>query len=141
MIRRPPRSTHCISSAASDVYKRQPGNPVIRSHILHAISIGVNVGRRFRNNNVLNWLAHKKLVESGQKARGDDGSFASLMRRAARSGVCPDPGLVLIICILRGAWRFDRVAPSKSGAAIHAWKCRASEHIHPSLKPRPPFGW
>ena len=27
MIRRPPRSTHCISSAASDVYKRQPVNP------------------------------------------------------------------------------------------------------------------
>eukprot|EP00826_Nyctotherus_ovalis_P061171 TRINITY_DN8675_c0_g2_i1.p1 TRINITY_DN8675_c0_g2~~TRINITY_DN8675_c0_g2_i1.p1 ORF type:complete len:180 (-),score=67.34 TRINITY_DN8675_c0_g2_i1:925-1443(-) len=25
MIRRPPRSTHCISSAASDVYKRQDG--------------------------------------------------------------------------------------------------------------------
>ena len=25
MIRRPPRSTHCISSAASDVYKRQIG--------------------------------------------------------------------------------------------------------------------
>ena len=25
MIRRPPRSTHCISSAASDVYKRQGG--------------------------------------------------------------------------------------------------------------------
>ena len=27
MIRRPPRSTHCISSAASDVYKRQSWNP------------------------------------------------------------------------------------------------------------------
>eukprot|EP00826_Nyctotherus_ovalis_P037444 TRINITY_DN3411_c0_g2_i2.p1 TRINITY_DN3411_c0_g2~~TRINITY_DN3411_c0_g2_i2.p1 ORF type:complete len:219 (+),score=44.36 TRINITY_DN3411_c0_g2_i2:24-659(+) len=26
MIRRPPRSTHCISSAASDVYKRQVSN-------------------------------------------------------------------------------------------------------------------
>eukprot|EP00825_Cyclidium_porcatum_P007225 TRINITY_DN13619_c0_g1_i1.p3 TRINITY_DN13619_c0_g1~~TRINITY_DN13619_c0_g1_i1.p3 ORF type:complete len:113 (-),score=14.04 TRINITY_DN13619_c0_g1_i1:300-638(-) len=26
MIRRPPRSTHCISSAASDVYKRQHNN-------------------------------------------------------------------------------------------------------------------
>ena len=26
MIRRPPRSTHCISSAASDVYKRQDEN-------------------------------------------------------------------------------------------------------------------
>eukprot|EP00825_Cyclidium_porcatum_P050050 TRINITY_DN8812_c0_g1_i4.p1 TRINITY_DN8812_c0_g1~~TRINITY_DN8812_c0_g1_i4.p1 ORF type:complete len:276 (+),score=71.16 TRINITY_DN8812_c0_g1_i4:131-958(+) len=28
MIRRPPRSTHCISSAASDVYKRQQQNQV-----------------------------------------------------------------------------------------------------------------
>ena len=27
MIRRPPRSTHCISSAASDVYKRQVNIP------------------------------------------------------------------------------------------------------------------
>ena len=27
MIRRPPRSTHCISSAASDVYKRQDNGP------------------------------------------------------------------------------------------------------------------
>ena len=27
MIRRPPRSTHCISSAASDVYKRQGKKP------------------------------------------------------------------------------------------------------------------
>ena len=27
MIRRPPRSTHCISSAASDVYKRQGYDP------------------------------------------------------------------------------------------------------------------
>ena len=26
MIRRPPRSTHCISSATSDVYKRQVSN-------------------------------------------------------------------------------------------------------------------
>eukprot|EP00825_Cyclidium_porcatum_P023194 TRINITY_DN2550_c0_g1_i2.p3 TRINITY_DN2550_c0_g1~~TRINITY_DN2550_c0_g1_i2.p3 ORF type:complete len:129 (-),score=3.35 TRINITY_DN2550_c0_g1_i2:336-722(-) len=31
MIRRPPRSTHCISSAASDVYKRQgKGYPVVK---------------------------------------------------------------------------------------------------------------
>eukprot|EP00826_Nyctotherus_ovalis_P022676 TRINITY_DN1752_c0_g2_i2.p1 TRINITY_DN1752_c0_g2~~TRINITY_DN1752_c0_g2_i2.p1 ORF type:complete len:138 (-),score=10.85 TRINITY_DN1752_c0_g2_i2:781-1158(-) len=29
MIRRPPRSTHCISSAASDVYKRQEQSVVI----------------------------------------------------------------------------------------------------------------
>ena len=34
MIRRPPRSTHCISSAASDVYKRQKDNALqkIESH-------------------------------------------------------------------------------------------------------------
>jgi len=32
MIRRPPRSTHCISSAASDVYKRQgPLNPSLNN--------------------------------------------------------------------------------------------------------------
>ena len=29
MIRRPPRSTHCISSAASDVYKRQGHHPAL----------------------------------------------------------------------------------------------------------------
>eukprot|EP00826_Nyctotherus_ovalis_P057955 TRINITY_DN7940_c0_g1_i12.p1 TRINITY_DN7940_c0_g1~~TRINITY_DN7940_c0_g1_i12.p1 ORF type:complete len:114 (+),score=42.42 TRINITY_DN7940_c0_g1_i12:24-344(+) len=31
MIRRPPRSTHCISSAASDVYKRQGLNKIIEN--------------------------------------------------------------------------------------------------------------
>eukprot|EP00825_Cyclidium_porcatum_P011361 TRINITY_DN15821_c0_g1_i2.p2 TRINITY_DN15821_c0_g1~~TRINITY_DN15821_c0_g1_i2.p2 ORF type:complete len:102 (-),score=32.66 TRINITY_DN15821_c0_g1_i2:16-321(-) len=30
MIRRPPRSTHCISSAASDVYKRQVESKTIK---------------------------------------------------------------------------------------------------------------
>eukprot|EP00825_Cyclidium_porcatum_P004233 TRINITY_DN11971_c0_g1_i1.p2 TRINITY_DN11971_c0_g1~~TRINITY_DN11971_c0_g1_i1.p2 ORF type:complete len:101 (+),score=21.79 TRINITY_DN11971_c0_g1_i1:81-383(+) len=36
MIRRPPRSTHCISSAASDVYKRQIESKY--SHLLEAAS-------------------------------------------------------------------------------------------------------
>ena len=36
MIRRPPRSTHCISSAASDVYKRQ--GPTL--HILFEPKMG-----------------------------------------------------------------------------------------------------
>eukprot|EP00825_Cyclidium_porcatum_P023414 TRINITY_DN2576_c0_g3_i4.p2 TRINITY_DN2576_c0_g3~~TRINITY_DN2576_c0_g3_i4.p2 ORF type:complete len:107 (-),score=27.10 TRINITY_DN2576_c0_g3_i4:119-439(-) len=39
MIRRPPRSTHCISSAASDVYKRQVydnlSNVVLSAKILN----------------------------------------------------------------------------------------------------------
>eukprot|EP00825_Cyclidium_porcatum_P037584 TRINITY_DN4176_c0_g1_i4.p2 TRINITY_DN4176_c0_g1~~TRINITY_DN4176_c0_g1_i4.p2 ORF type:complete len:129 (+),score=30.38 TRINITY_DN4176_c0_g1_i4:114-500(+) len=33
MIRRPPRSTHCISSAASDVYKRQYQRRVHGLHV------------------------------------------------------------------------------------------------------------
>ena len=40
MIRRPPRSTHCISSAASDVYKRQ-----VRRHQI--IPYKTNEKRRF----------------------------------------------------------------------------------------------
>eukprot|EP00825_Cyclidium_porcatum_P023150 TRINITY_DN2546_c0_g1_i1.p4 TRINITY_DN2546_c0_g1~~TRINITY_DN2546_c0_g1_i1.p4 ORF type:complete len:144 (-),score=30.68 TRINITY_DN2546_c0_g1_i1:355-786(-) len=35
MIRRPPRSTHCISSAASDVYKRQYQRRV------HGVDLGI----------------------------------------------------------------------------------------------------
>eukprot|EP00825_Cyclidium_porcatum_P007633 TRINITY_DN1382_c0_g1_i2.p4 TRINITY_DN1382_c0_g1~~TRINITY_DN1382_c0_g1_i2.p4 ORF type:complete len:106 (-),score=29.36 TRINITY_DN1382_c0_g1_i2:20-337(-) len=42
MIRRPPRSTHCISSAASDVYKRQlynlPGHTFSRSYGVNSVS-------------------------------------------------------------------------------------------------------
>eukprot|EP00826_Nyctotherus_ovalis_P039456 TRINITY_DN3799_c0_g1_i18.p1 TRINITY_DN3799_c0_g1~~TRINITY_DN3799_c0_g1_i18.p1 ORF type:complete len:281 (-),score=97.37 TRINITY_DN3799_c0_g1_i18:110-931(-) len=33
MIRRPPRSTHCISSAASDVYKRQVHNRLMHTNL------------------------------------------------------------------------------------------------------------
>eukprot|EP00825_Cyclidium_porcatum_P011407 TRINITY_DN15855_c0_g1_i2.p1 TRINITY_DN15855_c0_g1~~TRINITY_DN15855_c0_g1_i2.p1 ORF type:complete len:103 (-),score=21.27 TRINITY_DN15855_c0_g1_i2:12-320(-) len=36
MIRRPPRSTHCISSAASDVYKRQYQRRVHEPHLSQA---------------------------------------------------------------------------------------------------------
>ena len=40
MIRRPPRSTHCISSAASDVYKRQA--PALNSKQPHPLNIFYN---------------------------------------------------------------------------------------------------
>eukprot|EP00825_Cyclidium_porcatum_P041408 TRINITY_DN5432_c0_g1_i13.p2 TRINITY_DN5432_c0_g1~~TRINITY_DN5432_c0_g1_i13.p2 ORF type:complete len:170 (+),score=25.00 TRINITY_DN5432_c0_g1_i13:122-631(+) len=36
MIRRPPRSTHCISSAASDVYKRQVCTKCSSSYLLYS---------------------------------------------------------------------------------------------------------
>ena len=39
MIRRPPRSTHCISSAASDVYKRQ----ILDSPLRFGVKVKINV--------------------------------------------------------------------------------------------------
>ena len=43
MIRRPPRSTHCISSAASDVYKRQQfhdlGEQTVKNTVVHAVDV------------------------------------------------------------------------------------------------------
>ena len=49
MIRRPPRSTHCISSAASDVYKRQMlgGTVVVKGHA------GDRVGDQMRRGLIL----------------------------------------------------------------------------------------
>ena len=49
MIRRPPRSTHCISSAASDVYKRQKSDDADEStpaeqEILHDINLSIPSG-------------------------------------------------------------------------------------------------
>eukprot|EP00826_Nyctotherus_ovalis_P062318 TRINITY_DN8995_c0_g1_i7.p2 TRINITY_DN8995_c0_g1~~TRINITY_DN8995_c0_g1_i7.p2 ORF type:complete len:105 (+),score=27.45 TRINITY_DN8995_c0_g1_i7:25-315(+) len=46
MIRRPPRSTHCISSAASDVYKRQTLSSPHLGYLFHTSSL-VNVGMWF----------------------------------------------------------------------------------------------
>eukprot|EP00825_Cyclidium_porcatum_P020775 TRINITY_DN23406_c0_g1_i1.p1 TRINITY_DN23406_c0_g1~~TRINITY_DN23406_c0_g1_i1.p1 ORF type:complete len:129 (-),score=21.12 TRINITY_DN23406_c0_g1_i1:76-462(-) len=52
MIRRPPRSTHCISSAASDVYKRQlfearkPKRPAIISEAEGKVEVRDNKGQR-----------------------------------------------------------------------------------------------
>ena len=40
MIRRPPRSTHCISSAASDVYKRQ--DLILRTLAINGKALEVN---------------------------------------------------------------------------------------------------
>ena len=53
MIRRPPRSTHCISSAASDVYKRQAQGWRTKSRPQHAemmISVDPHSPDEFRVN-------------------------------------------------------------------------------------------
>eukprot|EP00826_Nyctotherus_ovalis_P029026 TRINITY_DN22887_c0_g1_i3.p1 TRINITY_DN22887_c0_g1~~TRINITY_DN22887_c0_g1_i3.p1 ORF type:complete len:112 (-),score=8.68 TRINITY_DN22887_c0_g1_i3:409-720(-) len=51
MIRRPPRSTHCISSAASDVYKRQLyvaiGRQSFRSMLAFCFAFSVLLSFRF----------------------------------------------------------------------------------------------
>ena len=51
MIRRPPRSTHCISSAASDVYKRQVRN---NRDCYGGTQRGDRWGRCLRGNNTTN---------------------------------------------------------------------------------------
>eukprot|EP00825_Cyclidium_porcatum_P027177 TRINITY_DN2922_c0_g2_i3.p1 TRINITY_DN2922_c0_g2~~TRINITY_DN2922_c0_g2_i3.p1 ORF type:complete len:150 (-),score=30.23 TRINITY_DN2922_c0_g2_i3:377-826(-) len=44
MIRRPPRSTHCISSAASDVYKRQAYKDIyIAALLIYCIGFGTPI--------------------------------------------------------------------------------------------------
>eukprot|EP00826_Nyctotherus_ovalis_P035492 TRINITY_DN3053_c0_g2_i9.p2 TRINITY_DN3053_c0_g2~~TRINITY_DN3053_c0_g2_i9.p2 ORF type:complete len:106 (+),score=21.47 TRINITY_DN3053_c0_g2_i9:24-320(+) len=50
MIRRPPRSTHCISSAASDVYKRQIYRRAYKNSMKarHAVEFSPS-----QNNNIL----------------------------------------------------------------------------------------
>ena len=64
MIRRPPRSTHCISSAASDVYKRQDlyytGGTVIMDHghgistiYSHLENVLVSVGDQINQGDVI----------------------------------------------------------------------------------------
>eukprot|EP00825_Cyclidium_porcatum_P033235 TRINITY_DN35292_c0_g1_i3.p3 TRINITY_DN35292_c0_g1~~TRINITY_DN35292_c0_g1_i3.p3 ORF type:complete len:115 (-),score=14.41 TRINITY_DN35292_c0_g1_i3:237-581(-) len=45
MIRRPPRSTHCISSAASDVYKRQRLDPAVNVDALSMHPMGKIVAK------------------------------------------------------------------------------------------------
>eukprot|EP00826_Nyctotherus_ovalis_P050177 TRINITY_DN6128_c0_g4_i1.p1 TRINITY_DN6128_c0_g4~~TRINITY_DN6128_c0_g4_i1.p1 ORF type:complete len:130 (-),score=29.82 TRINITY_DN6128_c0_g4_i1:156-524(-) len=50
MIRRPPRSTHCISSAASDVYKRQ----AIPLHLFAANAVAYGLW------NVMGWIVVMK---------------------------------------------------------------------------------
>jgi len=46
MIRRPPRSTHCISSAASDVYKRQPVDVYIDEWVYELLDLIEKTGAR-----------------------------------------------------------------------------------------------
>ena len=52
MIRRPPRSTHCISSAASDVYKRQL-SPCIAGKVPRSYSVDLQLGVWVHNQRTL----------------------------------------------------------------------------------------
>eukprot|EP01098_Paradermamoeba_levis_P008783 TRINITY_DN3628_c0_g1_i2.p1 TRINITY_DN3628_c0_g1~~TRINITY_DN3628_c0_g1_i2.p1 ORF type:complete len:142 (-),score=31.27 TRINITY_DN3628_c0_g1_i2:6-431(-) len=56
MIRRPPRSTHCISSAASDVYKRQIYNNVLSAIFMVPLILLSGEAHRL--------LEHPKVYES-----------------------------------------------------------------------------
>jgi len=73
MIRRPPRSTHCISSAASDVYKRQPYTPTpngLSGALLTSNPNSANPFRLDRSNAITcdnnhDYAPEQKAVDSG----------------------------------------------------------------------------
>eukprot|EP00826_Nyctotherus_ovalis_P013742 TRINITY_DN13757_c0_g1_i9.p1 TRINITY_DN13757_c0_g1~~TRINITY_DN13757_c0_g1_i9.p1 ORF type:complete len:128 (+),score=35.91 TRINITY_DN13757_c0_g1_i9:25-384(+) len=97
MIRRPPRSTHCISSAASDVYKRQE----LKSE-LHKINSGKSpntkkalniidqmqcifdhlkhISRDIKSPNHIEMVQTEKTTPTPQKT-----SFSSIAERESRS--------------------------------------------------------
>ena len=56
MIRRPPRSTHCISSAASDVYKRQVSGEMMMNDIAKALKVA-HPERRWATREAPYWLS------------------------------------------------------------------------------------
>eukprot|EP00825_Cyclidium_porcatum_P007608 TRINITY_DN13816_c0_g1_i3.p1 TRINITY_DN13816_c0_g1~~TRINITY_DN13816_c0_g1_i3.p1 ORF type:complete len:335 (+),score=78.40 TRINITY_DN13816_c0_g1_i3:89-1093(+) len=60
MIRRPPRSTHCISSAASDVYKRQ----TIITYRNQLFAFGSNSHGQIGNNSYQNQLLPLNITEN-----------------------------------------------------------------------------
>eukprot|EP00825_Cyclidium_porcatum_P051441 TRINITY_DN9460_c0_g2_i3.p2 TRINITY_DN9460_c0_g2~~TRINITY_DN9460_c0_g2_i3.p2 ORF type:complete len:109 (+),score=18.24 TRINITY_DN9460_c0_g2_i3:90-416(+) len=74
MIRRPPRSTHCISSAASDVYKRQ---------VSTQSTWGMTQGSRHRSAEGLEGARTQRMPQDGgcQEAAGRYGSHRTASTR------------------------------------------------------------
>eukprot|EP00825_Cyclidium_porcatum_P041137 TRINITY_DN5339_c0_g1_i3.p2 TRINITY_DN5339_c0_g1~~TRINITY_DN5339_c0_g1_i3.p2 ORF type:complete len:118 (+),score=35.15 TRINITY_DN5339_c0_g1_i3:165-518(+) len=102
MIRRPPRSTHCISSAASDVYKRQYQRRVhgiisaysqktigylkSTNHIQEsqhqfqasAINTNSNNDNNINNNNIINNNVNETLKNSMSNIKSNNNNFSPL---------------------------------------------------------------
>eukprot|EP00826_Nyctotherus_ovalis_P047379 TRINITY_DN5444_c0_g1_i1.p1 TRINITY_DN5444_c0_g1~~TRINITY_DN5444_c0_g1_i1.p1 ORF type:complete len:194 (+),score=60.93 TRINITY_DN5444_c0_g1_i1:39-584(+) len=68
MIRRPPRSTHCISSAASDVYKRQVCN-LFRARIY---KLPIIFGGLLSVHQVTNVFLHTPRLHARDEEKRDD---------------------------------------------------------------------
>eukprot|EP00826_Nyctotherus_ovalis_P029416 TRINITY_DN23241_c0_g1_i3.p1 TRINITY_DN23241_c0_g1~~TRINITY_DN23241_c0_g1_i3.p1 ORF type:complete len:255 (+),score=64.54 TRINITY_DN23241_c0_g1_i3:25-765(+) len=70
MIRRPPRSTHCISSAASDVYKRQTKNakiistPISKDKLLNETNKAQTHSKKNKTNPQLSDVRKDKLFKN-----------------------------------------------------------------------------
>eukprot|EP00826_Nyctotherus_ovalis_P021132 TRINITY_DN16762_c0_g1_i1.p2 TRINITY_DN16762_c0_g1~~TRINITY_DN16762_c0_g1_i1.p2 ORF type:complete len:117 (-),score=44.75 TRINITY_DN16762_c0_g1_i1:392-712(-) len=83
MIRRPPRSTHCISSAASDVYKRQ-----VRSkgkEALTAVDVAVKTPLHIVSSNGHTQLA-ETLLKMGSPVDPQDKFLRTPLHLAASAG-------------------------------------------------------
>eukprot|EP00825_Cyclidium_porcatum_P013660 TRINITY_DN17231_c0_g1_i1.p1 TRINITY_DN17231_c0_g1~~TRINITY_DN17231_c0_g1_i1.p1 ORF type:complete len:107 (+),score=31.13 TRINITY_DN17231_c0_g1_i1:105-425(+) len=72
MIRRPPRSTHCISSAASDVYKRQD--------IFNTKIQSVEEVEKLTKIQILDGIIHSKYKESMPTLKSPNSGIAESFR-------------------------------------------------------------
>jgi len=92
MIRRPPRSTHCISSAASDVYKRQ---------ILGEKHVGITIACLDGEGRILVQLRRHRIFDKGWSLSGDthprkyESSKVESLSEAARRCAKEDLGIVI----------------------------------------------
>ena len=101
MIRRPPRSTHCISSAASDVYKRQslssytnqvvefePSRPIESKKIVSVKALikesgkpDINITFQVRRNKENQWKAFDLVAEGISMVQSKRAEFAPMIRQ------------------------------------------------------------
>eukprot|EP00825_Cyclidium_porcatum_P026548 TRINITY_DN28557_c0_g1_i1.p1 TRINITY_DN28557_c0_g1~~TRINITY_DN28557_c0_g1_i1.p1 ORF type:complete len:174 (-),score=46.20 TRINITY_DN28557_c0_g1_i1:122-643(-) len=76
MIRRPPRSTHCISSAASDVYKRQVSTQSTWGNLVTSVIVAASLA-------VIGWQGWN-WYQGGQAAKAS--AIYGVLEQAAAGG-------------------------------------------------------
>ena len=155
MIRRPPRSTHCISSAASDVYKRQHCDCVEHTHSVcvcgtHTVSVW-STNKLFSQQNRLDFRSKiskmsRILRNRSPRLRFRHSDRENGSRRYSESVAMPPAPQIsremqksseIWMCGLCGSFRVNRVQ-SRKGIALRNGMLRcgtAGRHVTLGLGP------